>query len=257
MRDIVPNWRPLTALVYAAEWNAFGLNAMAWRSVNLALHLSSVGVMYVLVARVTKRPAAGAIAALIFGVSGAHFDTVTYITALPHVMATLFMLSSLLAIITYAQDGERNAGAFWLAFGLFALGFLSNEGAFVYAPVIVGAYALFARRWQRAPLRLVLHAAPFVALAAGWLSFYESCSLRAAQVRWLLLGKPRAHELRRVRCRGSRTRRAASRSTPDAVRWMIAGMLAAVVARLRRPRPAHSRASPCSAWCSRCCRSRR
>jgi len=176
MQDIVPSWRPLTGLVYAGEWHLFGMNPAGWRMVNLSFHLGSLAVMYTLVTRVTKRPAVGAMAALIFGVSGAHFDTVTYITALPHVMATFFVLSSLLAIISYAQDGERNPLAFLLSFALFAVGFLANEGAFVYAPLVVAAYMLFARRWHRAPLRLVLHAAPFAALAAGWLSFYESCT---------------------------------------------------------------------------------
>jgi hypothetical protein len=175
MRDIVPNWRPLTAAVYAVEWNLFGLNATGWRAVNLSIHLASLAVLYVLVTRLTARPAIGAVAAIIFGVSGAHFDTVTYITALPHVLATFFVLSSLLAIIAFAQDGERNAGAYWLSFALFTLAFLANEGAFVYAPLLVAAYALYARRWRRAPLRLPLFAAPFAALAAGWLAFYQSC----------------------------------------------------------------------------------
>jgi hypothetical protein len=227
MQDIVPNWRPLTALVYTAEWHAFGLNATAWRSVNLAFHLSSLVIIYLLVARVTKRPAAGAIAALIFGVSGAHFDTVTYITALPHVMATTFMLASLLAIITYAQDRERNAGAFWLAFGLFALAFLSNEGAFVYAPVIVAAYTLFARRWHRAPLRLVLHAAPFVALAAGWLSFYQSCSCQQLKFDGYFWG---SHVLTNYAVYVSWIAFPAHTVplTPDAARWSIAAGFAAV-----------------------------
>ncbi|TAK65011.1 MAG: hypothetical protein EPO22_05320 [Dehalococcoidia bacterium] len=187
MRGLVPNWRPLTAVVYLMEWKAFGLNAMGWRAVNLSIHLTSLVIMYQLVSRVTKRPAVGAIAALTFGVSGAHFDTVTYITALPHVMATMFTLGSLLAIVSYAQDGERNPWAFWLSFVLFALAFFANEGSFVYAPVIVAAYTLFARRWHHAPLRLVLHAAPFVALASGWASFYQQCTcdhLKFADYYW-------------------------------------------------------------------------
>jgi hypothetical protein len=176
MQDIVPNWRPLTAVVYTAEWRAFGMNAMGWRSLNLAVHLSSLVVLYTLVTRITKRPAVGAVAAIIFGVSGAHFDTVTYITALPHVLGTFFMLASLLAIVSYAQDGERSAAAYWLSFALFVLAFLTNEGSFVYAPVIVAAYALFTHRWHGAPLRLALHALPFAALATGWLTYYEAFS---------------------------------------------------------------------------------
>ncbi|MEX2245726.1 MAG: hypothetical protein WEC75_03475 [Dehalococcoidia bacterium] len=176
MRDIVPNWRPLTAVVYAAEWQAFGLNAGAWRATNLALHLGSMAVLYAIVLRLSARPGIAGGAALIFGISGAHFDTVTYITALPHVLATFLTLCSLLAIVSYARDGERTPAAFVLAFGLFVLAFLANEGAFVYAPVLVGAYALYGVRWRRSPLLLVLHAAPFVALASGWLAFYETCS---------------------------------------------------------------------------------
>jgi hypothetical protein len=173
MQDIVPNWRPLTGLIYAIEWRLFGMDAMGWRAVNLALHLASIAVLYALMLRVTHRPMVGAVAALIFGISGAHFDTVTYITALPHVLATGLVLASLLAIVSYVQDGERSAWAYWLSFGLFALAFLANEGHFVYAPLIVAAYALFARRWHAAPLRLVLHGLPFAIVAGGWSVYYQ------------------------------------------------------------------------------------
>ena len=176
MQDAVPNWRPLTAVFYVFEWRAFGLHAWAWRLFNLGVHLGSAALLYALVVRATKRPAIAATAALIFGVSGAHFDTVTYITALPHLLGVFFVLGSLLAMVTYAGDGERDWRPFALSFACFALAFFSDEGSFVFAPVIVLAYIAFSRRWHRQPLRLVVHAAPFVALAAGWLSFYESCT---------------------------------------------------------------------------------
>jgi hypothetical protein len=231
MQDIVPNWRPLTAVVYTAEWKAFGLNPLPWRLLNLSVHMGSVAVLYTLTTRVTKRPAAGAIAAIIFGISGAHFDTVTYITALPHVLSTFFTLASLLAIIVYAQDGERNPAAFALSFALFFLAFLTNEGSFVYAPVIVAAYALFAVRWRRSPLRLVLHALPFVVVAAGWLAFYEAfpnpqlkfdgyywgshvITNYAVYISWL------AFPARSIPL------------TPDVTRWIIAGVFVAVAALL-------------------------
>ena len=149
---------------------------MWWRLVNLTVHLGSLVLLYALVVRVTRRPALAAVASLIFGVSGAHFDTVTYITALPHVLALFFVLASLLAMVAYADDGERDPRAFALSFAAFVLAFLANEGSFVFAPMLVLAYMAFGRRWRQEPLRLVLHALPFVALATGWLSFYESCT---------------------------------------------------------------------------------
>jgi hypothetical protein len=226
MQDIVPNWRPLTGLIYTIEWNLFGLNATAWRTVNLSLHLASMAVLYALVVRVTRRPAIGATAAVIFGVSGAHFDTVNYVTALPHLVATLFTLGSLLAVITYAQDGERNPWAFWLSFLLFGIAFLANEGAFVYAPVIVLAYLLFAVRWHRAPLRLVVHAAPFFAVAAGWLSFYQSCECQQLKFEGFFWGD---HVVPNYAVYLSFMAYPARHMPlePDTLRWIIAGVMLA------------------------------
>ncbi len=175
LEDYVPSWRPLSAVVYAAEWRAFGLNAAPWRALALTVHLASMTLLYALVMRTLHKSDVAATAALLFGVSGAHYQTVTYVTALPHVLATFFVLASLLTLVTYAQDRERNLAAFALSFVLFTLGFLANESAFAYAVVLVAAYALFSGQWTPLrPLRLVLHAAPFVALAAGWLVFYQS-----------------------------------------------------------------------------------
>jgi hypothetical protein len=229
MQDIVPSWRPLTGLVYGGEWHLFGMNSGGWRAVNLAFHLSSLAVMYALVTRVTRRQAIGAIAALIFGVSGAHFDTVAYITALPHVMATFFVLSSILAIVAYAQDGERNPLAFWSSFALFALAFLSNEGAFVYAPVVVLAYTLYARRWHRAPQRLILHAAPFVALAAGWLAFYETCTCKQLKFDGYFFGE---HVIPNYALYLSWMAYPAHHvpAHADALRWTLAAVVAAIAA---------------------------
>jgi hypothetical protein len=252
MRDIVPSWRPLTAMIYAAEWRLFGLDATGWRAVNLGVHLASMVVLYALVLRTTRGPAIGALAAMIFGVSGAHFDTVTYVTALPHVLATFFVLSSLLAMVAYANGGHATGGhagaatgghagpplrhgaqkhptLYWLSFALFVVAFLSNEGAFVYAPLIAAAYALFSTGWRRRPWLLVLHAAPFAALAAAWLSFYQSCSCEQLKFEDYYWG---AHVLRNYGVYLSWIGYPAGGLplAPDALRWCIAATVTAVLA---------------------------
>ncbi len=250
MRDIVPSWRPLTSMIYAAEWRLFGLDATGWRAVNLGVHLASMVVLYALVLRTTRRAAAGALAAMIFGVSGAHFDTVTYVTALPHVLATFFVLSSLLTMVAYAggaKDGhagaasgghtgpplrrgiERRPALYCLSFALFALAFFSNEGAFVYAPLIVAAYALFSTRWRRRPLVLALHTAPFAMLAAAWLSFYQSCSCEQLKFEEYYWG---AHVLRNYGVYLSWVAYPVESipRSPDALRWCIAAIMIAALA---------------------------
>src|SRR4051812_15456068 len=95
LRDLTPNWRPLTMLVYWAEFKAFGFNALPWRIVNLALHVATVVVLYTLVLSLTKRLFVALAAALIFGVSASAVHTVTYITAFPHVFSEFLLISSL------------------------------------------------------------------------------------------------------------------------------------------------------------------
>lgn len=224
MQDLVPNWRPLMGLVYVVEWRAFGLNAISWRIVNLSVHLSSMVLLYALAARVTKRPAIGAVSALIFGISGSHFDTVTYITALPHVLAMFFVLGSLLAMVAYADDGERDPRAFALSFVLFALGFLANEGSFVFAPVVVVAYMVYSRRWWRAPQRLLLHAAPFTALAAGWTGFYETCTCPQLKFDGYTWG-PHVFSNYAVYLSFMAYPAKAIPHDPDTLRWVLAGVV--------------------------------
>lgn len=224
MHDVVPNWRPLTGVVYLAEWRMFGLHPLAWRLVNLTIHLSSLVLLYALVVRVTKRPAIGATSALIFGISGAHFDTVTYITALPHVLAMFFVLASLLAVVTYADDGERDWRPYALSFSAFVLAFLANEGSFVFAPLVVLAYAVYSRRWRQAPLRLVLRAIPFAALAVGWLSFYESCTCPQLKFDGYAWG-PHVISNYAVYLSFMAYPAHAIPGDPDALRWVLAGVV--------------------------------
>ena len=233
MHDIVPNWRPLTAAVYTAEWELFGLNATAWRAFNLSVHMTSMLLLYAVTLRTTKRPMVGAVAAVIFGVSGAHFDTVTYITALPHVLATCFVLASLLALVSYTQDGERSPAAFVLSFLLFTLAFLANEGAFVFAPMLAAAYALFATRWRRAAwprglVRLALHVAPFAALATGWLLFYELGDWEQLKFEGYAWG-PHVFRNYAVYLSWIGFPSESVPLDPDAMRWWIAGVVAASV----------------------------
>lgn len=165
LRDLTPNWRPLTMAVYYVEFQLWGFDAMPWRIVNLTLHVATVGLLYALVYSMSKRVFVAAAAALIFGVSASAVHTVTYITAFPHIFSELLLVSSLFALHRYVETGERRAAWYWLSFGLFVAGFLANEGGVVIGAVLLAYYALtsFARR--RDVLDFMLKMLPF-ALAA-------------------------------------------------------------------------------------------
>ncbi len=175
LRDMTPNWRPLTMLVYWAEFKAFGFNALPWRIVNLALHIATVLVLYTLVLSLTKRLFVALGAALIFGVSASAVHTVTYITALPHVFSEFLLISSLYALHRYVQGGERRAAWYWSALALFVLGFLANEGGVVMGAVLFAYYAVYSLARRRDLLDFILKMTPFGIASALLVSGLSGC----------------------------------------------------------------------------------
>jgi len=162
LRDMTPNWRPLTMLVYWGEYRLFGLDAMAWRIVNLALHIATVVVLYTFVLALTKRLFVALAAAMVFAVSASAVHTVTYITALPHVFSQFLLMSALLSMHVYVSRGERRIGWYVLSLALFVAGFLANEGGVVLGAAIVVYYALYSFAKRRDVLEFSLKMTPFV-----------------------------------------------------------------------------------------------
>jgi hypothetical protein len=165
LRDMTPNWRPLTMLIYWGEFKAFGFNALPWRIVNLSVHVASVAMLYTLVLSMSKRLFVALAAAVIFAVSASAVHTVTYITAFPHVFAELLLISSLYALHRYVESGERRAAWYWASLLLFVSGFLANEGGVVLGAVLLVYFATASLLKKRDVLDFAIKMLPF-ALAA-------------------------------------------------------------------------------------------
>ncbi|MEX2245507.1 MAG: hypothetical protein WEC75_02380 [Dehalococcoidia bacterium] len=168
LRDLTPNWRPLTMLIYWGEFKLFGFDAMAWRIVNLSVHVATTVMLYALVLSMTRRVFVASAAALIFAVSASAVHTVTYITAFPHLLSELLLISSIFALHRYVESGERRAGWYWLSLLLYVAGFLANEGGVVIVAALF-VYFAGASLWKRRDvLDFALKMTPF-ALAAAFL----------------------------------------------------------------------------------------
>jgi hypothetical protein len=165
LRDLTPNWRPLTMVAYYAEFQLFGLDALAWRIVNLTVHIATIALLYGLVLSMTKRVFVASTAALIFAVSASAVHTVTYITALPHVLSEFLLIASLGALYRYVEGGERRAGWYWSSLALYIGGFLANEGGVVIGAVLLVYFATASLARRRDLLDFAVKMAPF-ALAA-------------------------------------------------------------------------------------------
>ncbi len=161
LRDMTPNWRPLTMLIYYGEYHVFGLDALPWRIVNVATHLAAIVVLYVFVLSVTRRLFVALAAAAVFAVSASAVHTVTYITAFPHVFSEFLLLSALLSIHYYVQGGERRIGLYLLSLVFYIAGFLANEGGVVLGAAIFAYYALFSLAKRRDLLDFTVKMTPF------------------------------------------------------------------------------------------------
>jgi hypothetical protein len=171
--DLTPNWRPLTMAVYYGQYELFGLNATAWRIVNLAVHAATVIVLFELVLSLTRKVFVATAAAATFAVSASAVHTVTYITALPHVLSLFFLMSSLYALHRYTQGGERQPAWYWLSFALYVMGFLSNEGGVVIGLVLLVYFATYSLMQHKDVLDFTIKMVPFgiaAALLVGGLS---------------------------------------------------------------------------------------
>ena len=181
LRDLTPNWRPLTMLVYWGEFKAFGFNALPWRIVNLSLHAASVLMLYVLLLSMTKRVFVSTMAALIFGVSASAVHTVTYVTALPHVLSELFLLTALYSLYRYVAGGERRAAWYWLSFLLYVAGFLANEGGVVIGVVLLVYYAMASLYKRRDVLDFTMKMLPFGIAATLLVSGLSGCGCQGVE----------------------------------------------------------------------------
>ncbi|MBI2723650.1 MAG: hypothetical protein HYX50_01170 [Chloroflexi bacterium] len=175
LRDMTPNWRPLTMLVYWGEFRVFGFNALPWRIVNLSFHLGSIVLLYTLVLSMTKRLFVALMAAVVFAVSASAVHTVTYITAFPHVFSEFLLLASLTSLHAYVQRGERRAALYWLSLLLFIAGFLANEGGVVLGAVIVVYYATSSFLRRRDLLEFVVKMTPFAVAASLLVGGLSGC----------------------------------------------------------------------------------
>ena len=188
LRDLTPNWRPLTMLVYWGEFKLFGFNALPWRIVNLTLHVATVVVLYALVLSLTKRLFVAIAAALIFGVSASAVHTVTYITAFPHVFAELLLVSSLYTLHRYVDGGERRLGWYAASLTLFVAGFLANEGGVVMAGVLFVYYATYSLARRHDILDFTLKMTPFAVASALLVAGLSGCGCQGVDAGFYGIG---------------------------------------------------------------------
>jgi hypothetical protein len=184
--DLTPNWRPLPGLLYLASYDIAGMNPLPVHVGMLAMHAASVGLLYYLVWRVTGRAWAACMAALVFGLNPAYVGALSQVTTATQVMADLFLLVTLIAVIECALAPTRRAANAWLAAGVgsFLLTLGSHEGMAIMFPVFALAMSTFDPNADGRIGRTLIRTAPFAVLAWATAASFWACGCNEGSKVW-------------------------------------------------------------------------
>lgn len=128
-------YTPLVSLSYAVDYQLGGLDPTVYHTTNLLLHLANIALVYLVVRRLTARVVLAHFCAIAFAIHPVNVDAVAWVATRSGLLATLFMLASILAYLRY-RDRPR-----WWLLGvsvlLFGLAGLSKSSAVVLPALLV------------------------------------------------------------------------------------------------------------------------
>jgi hypothetical protein len=133
-------YRPLYMISFRLCYEVFGLNAVGYHALNVALHLVSICLVWFIARRLLSQPALASALTLVFALHPAYVETVSWISRGNTLMLSVFALTSLLLFMKYLNGGPR-------ALLLYAGSLVTYTMAIVYHPnglhlvLVLPAYA--------------------------------------------------------------------------------------------------------------------
>ncbi len=177
-------YRPLTRLLWAAEYSFFGENAPGWHLTGLLLYSLNSSLVFLLAWRLSRRLTVAIVSGFIFVAHPSHAETVSWVSNQSDLLVGIF---SLVATLCYFQavlpQRRPSRGRLMISYAsalvFFFLALLSKESATAFFLIPLTADLIFgAGLFRRDPwgprlyawLRLLLRQLPFLALLLVYLS---------------------------------------------------------------------------------------
>lgn len=170
------HYHPLTTLSYSAEYNLFGLNAKAFHTTNLVLHILNSFLLFAFVWLLSKQQLTAFMTALLFAVHPMHVETVAWISDRKDLLCTLFFLGALCTYLIYKR--ENKSKWYVITFLLFLLALLSKAMAVTLPIVFLTVdYFLIGKHSKK----VILEKVPFliVSVIFGYISILSQKSANA------------------------------------------------------------------------------
>jgi hypothetical protein len=118
------NWHPLTWLSLMLDRSLFGPDAAGFHATNLALHIASTLLLFLLLQRMTGARWRSAFVAALFALHPLHVESVAWVAERKDVLSTFFGLLTLRAYLRYAE--KPGIDRYWPVLCFFALGLMSK-----------------------------------------------------------------------------------------------------------------------------------
>ena len=133
-RYVEGNYHPFTMLIYAVEYQLFGLNAQGYHAVNLLLHLFNIILVFYAVFLISNKTIIALVAAMLFGIHPLHVESVAWASELKDLLYTFFFLAAYVCYLRYLNESKRKFYLWCLI--LFLLSLLSKAMA-VSLPLVL------------------------------------------------------------------------------------------------------------------------
>ncbi len=160
-------WRPLAFLWFEAAQPVLGDTPEPYHFANLAVHLCSVVLVWVLAARLDPRPAVRTFAAVIFALYPGSFEAVSWISSI-NSAGLVFALAAWLVFLSATEEDRLRWSGVVLSAALVAVALMFRESGVVLVPAMALWYLLVQRRERLREWRIYLAFVPFAVVAAGY-----------------------------------------------------------------------------------------
>ncbi len=159
-------YRPVVSLTYFLNYHFCGVKPFGYHLVNYLLHIFNGVLVYFCLFLILKNRVTAFFTAILFGVHPIVAEAVNNIGFRADLLATFFVLGSLLLYLLYREDPQGKRVLYKLSVVAFFLALFSKESVAVYPFIVMLLdYSFPVRGEQDSPTRLRAYAGFFVVLA--------------------------------------------------------------------------------------------
>ncbi len=123
-----PQYYPMAHTGFWVQYQLFGEQPLGYKLVNLALHVTSSGLLLLVLLRLGLQPWTAALAAGIFALHPVHVESVAWITELKNTLSGAFYMAAALAYLHHHfRRTPHPSRWYWVSLGLFVAALLSKS----------------------------------------------------------------------------------------------------------------------------------